>query len=158
MWPWEPGLENSWQCSVAIFSLVVELSDRTQPVTKLLSLEAQPLYNCQKPRETNLFKWCRFPREKFLTHTVFARSSLEGRIKALPLDIQKIIVTKVWQNRTVYTSDKEIRDFSNFVEKDYMLSQYLEHVLLAPQGRELIEDANKALKRIENVALGIYTT
>ena len=68
---------------------------------------------------------------------MFARSSLETRIKTLPLDIQQIIVTKVWQNRTVYTSDKEIRDFSNFVEKDYMLSQYLEHVLLAPQGRRI---------------------
>ena len=39
-----------------------------------------------------------------------------------------------------------------------MLSQYLGHVLLAPQGAQLIEDANKAIKRIENVALGIYTT
>jgi hypothetical protein len=158
MWPWEAGIKDSWQCAVAIFSLVVELSDRTQPVTKLSSLEAQPLYNCQKPRENNLYKWCRLPRERFLTHTVFARSPLEGRIKTLPLDIQKIIVTKVWQNRTVCTSDNEIRDFSNFIEKDYMLSQYLEHVLLTPEGKELIEDANKALKRIENVALGIYTT
>jgi hypothetical protein len=30
---------------------------------------------------------------------------------------------------------KEIRDFSNILENDYMLSQYLEHVLLAPQGK-----------------------
>ena len=39
-----------------------------------------------------------------------------------------------------------------------MLSQYLEHILLTPQGKQLIEDANKALKRIKNVALGNYTT
>ena len=39
-----------------------------------------------------------------------------------------------------------------------MVSQYLEKVLLAPQGKQLIEDANKALKRISNVALGIYPT
>lgn len=158
MWPWEPGLENSWQCSVAIFSLIVKLSDQTQPVTELLSLKSDPIYSCRTPRETNLYKWCRFPRERFLTKTVFARSPLEARIKILPLDVQQIIVTKVWQNRTVYTSDIEIRDFSNFIEKDYMLSQYLEHVLLTPQGKELIEGANKALKRIENVAMGIYTT
>ena len=39
-----------------------------------------------------------------------------------------------------------------------MLNQYLEHALLAPQGRQLVEDANKALKRIEDVVLGIYIT
>ena len=76
----------------------------------------------------------------------------------MPLDIQQIIVTKVWQNRTVDTSAQEIRDFSNFIEKDYMLSQYLEHVLLTPQGVELIEETNEALKRSDNVAVGIYST
>ena len=89
---------------------------------------------------------------------MFSRSPLETQIKTLPLEIQQIIVTKVWQNMTVHTSIEEIQDFSNFLEKDSMLSQYLEHVLIAPQGEQLIEDANKALKRIENVALGIYTT
>jgi hypothetical protein len=158
MWPWEPQVEGSWKCSVALFTLIVELSDRAQPLIKLPSLEVQPIYIYRKPRETNLSKWCRFPRERFLTHTVFARSPLERKIKSLPLEIQQIIVTKVWQNRTVHTSDKVIRDFSNFIEKDYMLSQYLEHVLLTPQGKELIENANKSLKRIENVAMGIYTT
>jgi thiaminase len=63
----------------------------------------------------------------------------------------------VWQNKIVHTYVKEIQNFSNFLEKDYnMLSQYLEHVLFAPQGKRLIEDANKALKRIDNVAVGIY--
>ena len=89
---------------------------------------------------------------------MFSRSPLETRIKTLPLEIQQIIVTKVWQNMTMHTSVEGIWDFSNFLEKDYMLSQYVEHLLLAPQGERLIEDANKALKRIENVALGIYTT
>ena len=89
---------------------------------------------------------------------MFARSPLEARIKTLPLDIKQIIVTKVWQNRTVYTSAEEIRDFSNFVERDYMLSQYLEHVLLTPQGEKLIEGINEALRRSDNVALGIYPT
>ena len=93
-----------------------------------------------------------------MTQGVFSRSPLETRVKTLPLEIQQIIVTKVWQNRTEHTFGKEIRDFSTFLEKDYMLSQYLEHVLLAPQGKQLMGDANKALKRIENVALGIYIT
>ena len=92
-----------------------------------------------------------------MTQTVFSRSPLETRIKTLPLEIQQIIVTKVWQNMTVHTFVEEIRDFSNFLEKDYMLNQYLEHILLAPQGEQLIEEANKALRRIENVALGIHT-
>lgn len=158
MWPWESGSENSWQCSVAIYSLIVQLSDQAQPVTKVSKLTAYPIYRHKKLRETNLRKWCRFPRERFLTQTVFARSPLEARIKTLPLYIQQIIVTKVWQNRTVDTSAQEIRDFSNFIEKDYMLSQYLEHVLLTPQGVELIEETNEALKRSDNVAVGIYST
>ena len=74
------------------------------------------------------------------------------------MEIRQIIDTKVWQNKTVYTSDIEIRDFNNFIERNYMLSQYLEHVLLPPQGKELIEIANRSLKIIENVAMGIYTT
>ena len=136
----------------------MELSDQAQPSTTLPSSKVYSSYNCRIPRETNLRKWCRFPHEKILTKTVFSRSPLEARIKTLPLDIQQIIVTKVWQNSSVYTTVKEIRDFSNFIEKDYMLSQYLEHVLLAPQGEELIEETNEALKRIDNVALGIYPT
>ena len=136
----------------------MELSDRAQPVTKLPSLKFYPSCICRNSRETNLYKWCRFPRERFLTHTVFARSPLEAQIKTLPLELQQIIVTKVWQNKTVDTSVAGIQNFSNFLEKDYMLSQYLEHNLLAPQEKQLIDDANKALKRIENVALGIYTT
>ena len=39
MWPWEPGLENSWQCSVAIYSFIVKLSDQAQPVTKVSKLK-----------------------------------------------------------------------------------------------------------------------
>ena len=39
-----------------------------------------------------------------------------------------------------------------------MVSQYLEKVLLAPQGKQFIENANKVLKRIGIVALGIYPT
>ena len=93
-----------------------------------------------------------------MTHGVFSISPLETQIKTLPLEIQQIIVTKVWHNRTVHIFVEETRDFSNFLEKYYMLSQYLEHVLLAPQGEQLIEDANKALTRFENVALGMYTT
>ena len=89
---------------------------------------------------------------------MFARSPLEAQIKTLLLEIQQIIVTKVWQHKTINTSAGEIWDFSHFLEKDYMLSQYLEHALLAPQGRQLIEDVNKALKRIEDVVLGIYIT
>ena len=158
MWPWEPGLEDSWQCVVAIFSLVVELSDRAQPGPQFSTLKVHPSSISRNPRNTNLYKWCRFPRGRFLTQGVFSRSPLETRIKTLPLEIQKIIVTKVWQNRTVHTFVKEIQNYSNFLENDYMLSQYLEHVLLAPQGEQLIEDACEALKRIENVALGIYTT
>ena len=158
MWPWEPCLEDSWQYSVAIFPLVVELSDRAQPCTQLSNLKSYPSCVCQNLHETNLYKWCRLPKGRFLTETMFSRSPLETQIKTLPLEIQQIIVTKVWQNMTVHTSIEEIQDFSNFLEKDSMLSQYLEHVLIAPQGEQLIEDANKALKRIENVALGIYTT
>lgn len=62
------------------------------------------------------------------------------------------------QNRTIVTSVEDVRDFSNFIEKDYILSQYLEHTLLAPQGKQIIEDANNALKRSENVAMRIYST
>ena len=38
----------------------------------------------------------------------------------------------------------------------HLLSQYLEHTLLAPGGEQLMKDAQDAVKRIENVALGIY--
>ena len=136
----------------------MEFSDQAQPDTQLSNLKLYPSCVCQNLQETNLYKWCRFPKGRIVTQTMFSRSPLETRIKTLPLEIQQIIVTKVWQNKTVHTSVEGIRDFSNFLEKDYMLSQYPKHVLLAPQGERLIEDANKASKRIENVALGIYTT
>ena len=32
------------------------------------------------------------------------------------------------------------------------------HTLLAPQEKQILEDANHALKKIEHVALGIYWT
>ena len=48
---------------------------------------------------------------------------LENRITALPLEIQQIIVTKVWQNKTIVDGTEEIKDFSNFVEKDYKTSR-----------------------------------
>lgn len=41
----------------------------------------------------------------------------------LPLEIQQIIVTKVWQKRTNIDDTKEVKDCSNFVEKNYSLSQ-----------------------------------
>ena len=88
------------------------------PITKLPSLKVYPTYTCRKPHETNLHKWYRFPRERLLTNIVSARSPLEARIKTQPLDIQQIIVTKVWQNRTVDTSVEEIWDFSDFIEKN----------------------------------------
>ena len=153
MWPWDPEVEGSWTCAVALFTLIVELSDKAQPINKPITSKL----NSRRPKETNLYKWSRFPRERFMIQTVFARSSLEDKIKSIPLEIQQIIVTKVWENRTVATSVNETGDCSNFLEKDFMLSQYLEHVLLAPQGEQLIEDACEALKRIENVALGIYS-
>jgi len=31
----------------------------------------------------------------------------------------------------------------------------MEHILLAPQGEEIIEDANNVLRRIEDVVVGI---
>ena len=136
----------------------MELSKKAQPINKPVTSTLNCHFTYWRPKETNLYKWSRFPRERFLTQTVFARSPLEYKIKSLPLEIQQIIVTKVWQNRTVHTSVKEIRDFSNFIEKDYILSQYLEHVLLTPQGKESIEEANTSLKIIENVAMGNYTT
>ena len=74
----------------------MELSNRAQPSIKLLNSRVYPSYIRQNPQETNLYKWCRFPRERFLTQTMFARSPLEAQIKTLPLEIQQIIVTKVW--------------------------------------------------------------
>ena len=47
------------------------------------------------------------------------------------------------------------KELSNFAEWDYILSQYLEHTLLAPQGKHLPKDANNALKIIENMTMRI---
>ena len=132
MWPWEPDVEGSWKCAVALFTLIVELSDKAQPINKPITSTLNAHFTHWRPKETNIHKWSRFPRERFLTQTMFARSPLENRIKSLPLEIEQIIVTKVWQNRTIIEGTEEIKDFSNFVERDYLLSQYLEHMLLAP--------------------------
>ena len=156
MWPWDPKVKGSWKCSVALFTLIVELSDKAQPVKKSVTETLNARFTHWRPKETNLHKWSRFPREKFLTQTMFARSPLETKIKTLPLEIQQIIVTKVWQNRTIIEGTEKIKDFSNFVERDYLLSQYLEHTLLAPGGEQLMKEAQDAVRRIENVALGIY--
>lgn len=153
MWPWDPKLKGSWKCTVALFTLIVELSDKAQPINQPVTVNFR-----WKIKETNLNKWSKFPRERFLTQTVFARSPLENFIKSLPLEIQQIIVTKVWQNRTIIEGTEDIKDFSNFVERDYLLSQYLEHTLLTPSGEQLMTDAKDAVKRIDDVALGIYPT
>ena len=158
MWPWEPDVEGSWKCAVALFTLIVELSDKAQPINKPVTLTLNACFTYWKPKETNLHKRSRLPRERFLTQTLFARSPLENRIKSLPLEIRQIIVTRVWNNGTIIEGTKETKDFSNFVEKDYLLSQYLEHTLLAPGGEQLTTETNDAIKRIENVALGIYPT
>lgn len=158
MWPWDPEVEGSWMCIVGLFTLIVELSDRARPVKKPVTKSLNARFTHWKPKETNLHTWSRFPREKFLTQTVFARSPLETRIKTLPLEIQQIIVTKVWQNRTIIEGTETIKDFSNFVERDYFLSQYLEHTLLTSEGEQLMKDTKDAVKEHENVALGIYSS
>lgn len=86
---------------------------------------------------------------------MFARSLLEARIRALPLEIQQIIFTKVWQNITIVNFVGTTKYFSSFLGKIYILSQYLEHTLLAPQGEQLIQDANNVLRRIDGVVMGL---
>lgn len=54
------------------------------------------------------------------------------------------------------SSFERIKGLRNFVEWDYILSQYLEHTLLAPKRKHLPKDANNALKIIENVTMRIY--
>lgn len=150
MWPWEPCLEDYWQCSVAFFSLVMELSDYAQSNTQSFNSRGYPSNLHQNRQEVDLYKWCLFLRERFLTYTVFSRSPLEARIEIWQIKFQQIIVTKVWQHITIDTSVEGLRDFSHFLEMDYMLSQYLENILLIPQGKQLIEDT------LNDVALGIY--
>ena len=138
MWPWEPKVKSFQKCSVALFTLIIELSDKAQLVDKPITSTSNFCFTHWRSKETNLHKWSRFPRERFLTQTMFSRSPLEHKIKSLALEILQTIVTKVWQNRTIIEGTEETKDFSNFVEEDYLLSQYLEHTLLAPGEEQLM--------------------
>ena len=61
MWPWDPKVKGSWKCSLALFTLIVELGDKAQTINKPVpSTTHFTQWNFQ---ETNLNKWSRFPRE-----------------------------------------------------------------------------------------------
>ena len=52
MWPWEPEVE----CGVALFTLIVELSDKVQPIIKPVTPTLNAWFTHRRPKETNLHK------------------------------------------------------------------------------------------------------
>ena len=120
MWPWESDVKDSWKCKVALLTLVVGLSERAQHVVKLSEPQLNARFTFSKPKEIDLHKLGGFPQDRLLAQTMFAQSPLdsEARIKTLPLEVQQIIVTKVWQHRTIIEGTEEIKDFGNFVKKE----------------------------------------
>ena len=99
MWPWEPKVKSSRKCSVALFTLIVGLSDKAQLIDKAVT--SNSCFTHWRPKETNLHKWSKISqREIFYTNSVFS-IPLKHIIKSHPYEILQIIVTKDWQNKTI---------------------------------------------------------
>ena len=57
MWPWEPKVKSSRKCSVALFTLIVGLSDKAQLIDKAVTSTSNSCFTHWRPKETNLHKW-----------------------------------------------------------------------------------------------------
>lgn len=140
-------MKGSWKCSVNFFTLIIELIDNTETTNKPISSNTCfPLWNSL---ETNLTKWSRFPKERFLTQNVFAQSPLEFGIESFLLEIQQIIVRNVWRNRPSLKKLKASRILI-ILKKGIILKSLLGTFVNSAKWRAINERCSGCNKKIEN--------